>query len=151
MRGAYGLLAALVCGASGCLHPHGGPTPGGGVGVHGQPAFAVPPRLTNAILVPSFDQDGELSWPQFVSAISLVPSILMTEMPVPTLAKMIFVPSGDHAGPESLEALIVTRRSFVPSALMIQMSPPDWNASLVPSGEYAGAAGDGCVIAVKGV
>ncbi|HYH68649.1 MAG TPA: polysaccharide biosynthesis/export family protein, partial [Urbifossiella sp.] len=43
MRGAYGLLAALLFGASGCLHPHGGPTPGGGVGVHGHSPIAVPP------------------------------------------------------------------------------------------------------------
>ncbi len=46
MRRAFGLLAAaLLCGVSGCLTPHGGggPVPGGGVGAHGQPAIAVPP------------------------------------------------------------------------------------------------------------
>lgn len=46
MRGTCGLLAALLCGVSGCLTPHhagGGPTPGAGVGVHGHPPIAVPP------------------------------------------------------------------------------------------------------------
>lgn len=64
MRGAYGLLAALLGGVSGCLPMHhavhgGGPVPGGGVGVHGQPAIAVPPagavpRELDPIVLPPY-------------------------------------------------------------------------------------------------
>ena len=65
---------------------------------------------------------------------------------VPPLAKTIFVPSGDHDGSVSVVAFVVTRRSFVPSALITQISPALIKASFVPSGDQAGYDAEGCVI-----
>src|SRR5690606_37834854 len=86
-----------------------------------------------------------------VRGVSPVPSILMTAMPEPPLVKTIFVPSGDHEGSVSVEALFVTRCSFVPSALIVQMSPLLEKASLLPSRDHAGVCGDGWVMPGNGL
>src|SRR5882672_4162412 len=75
----------------------------------------------------------------FVRLVTPVPSIFIVQisrMPLKPQLNAIFWPSGDHAG--ALPPLYVTRTGPLPSAFMIHMSPDDWNAMRVPSGDQDG-------------
>jgi len=103
------------------------------------------PSRVRAMRVPSGDQlASRSSLPLSVSWVRSLPSartIHSSASPPASRLKAIQSPSGDHAGWEPWSVWGTKARS-PPVASMVQMpsvGPERWSASLVPSGDQAGA------------